>query len=105
MRNFWLMLQSFLSNPNRQQAIYAAQLLSVILSGLNFTLHHNNQDKATGNNYVGDALNYIHHHLNHRLYIDDIAKELNISRSYLTRIFKVSQHISVNQYIQQAKIH
>lgn len=48
---------------------------------------------------VTDALHYIDRHYNEELTIDQIAQELLISPTYLSRIFKEVQDISVINYL------
>lgn len=48
---------------------------------------------------------YIQEHLYEELSVERIAKELNISRSYLSTKFKQDTQISLNQYIMDQRIH
>lgn len=50
-------------------------------------------------NLVNDALHYIDGHYNEEITIDQIAQELLISPTYLSRIFKEVQDISIINYL------
>lgn len=103
MRNFWLMIRAFLAGSSRRQAVYCSQLLGVLLSELSYNFN-NYIASTTGDSYVNDAINYIYHHLDEPISINDIANELKISRSYLTRLFKESKSMGINQYVIKAKM-
>lgn len=72
------------------RSLEASQGLNLI--GINPTLSRK-QDLVT------DALHYIDRHYNEELTIDQIAQELLISPTYLSRIFKEVQEISVINYL------
>lgn len=53
---------------------------------------------------IRKVLHYINIHLHERLKIETIAKEVGISRDYLSVLFKKEMNISVHSYIVSAKL-
>lgn len=53
---------------------------------------------------VKDAAQYIEQHIKDELSIQEVAKELNVSSGYLSRIFKKLMHITPKQYLIQCRI-
>lgn len=53
---------------------------------------------------INEALNYIYNHMKERITIEDIALHLNLSESYLSRLFKKEIGMSVSDYIREQKI-
>lgn len=49
-------------------------------------------------------LDYIHEHINLPLEIDDLCREFNYSRDYLSKMFRKQYDISIKRYINQVKI-
>ena len=50
-------------------------------------------------NHVDKVRNLIHTDYMHPLRVEDIAREINLDRRYLTRIFKEQTGLSVQQYL------
>ena len=53
---------------------------------------------------IAACIHYVHVHLHERLRIEDISKVLNISRDYLSKLFKKEVGISLHNYIINAKL-
>lgn len=53
---------------------------------------------------VADAIDYIYTHVRERLTVEELAKAIGISPTYLSRIFKSETGVSVSEYIRQRKI-
>lgn len=71
---------------------------------LTFTKEINNLKNKTNDHLSNEVYYYIIHHLSDAIKTEDIANSLYISRSHLSTIFKKTQGISLNDYIQQIKI-
>lgn len=53
---------------------------------------------------INEALNYIYTYINERITIEDIAKHLELSESYLSRLFKKEVGVSISDYIREQKV-
>lgn len=53
---------------------------------------------------IYNALNYIYIHRNESISVDDVAKFVGVSSSYLSRLFKKEVGVSVSDYVRQKKI-
>ena len=49
-------------------------------------------------------MDYIYDHLNEKISLDDISKELSMSKTYLCALFKKECSMTIGQYINQLKI-
>lgn len=67
-------------------------------------LNNNNSETYQMNSYVLEALQIISHHFSERISVSDIAKQLAINPSYLSRLFKKDMGISVKEYIDDLRI-
>jgi AraC-like DNA-binding protein len=54
--------------------------------------------------YVETAIDYIYHNYSYNIKITDIAKHVNLDRTYLYRLFKESCNISPQQYLLQFRL-
>lgn len=63
------------------------------------TAKYNNYSKT-----ISSCVHYIHVHLHERLRIEDIAKNLGLSRDYLSKLFKKEVGVSLHNYILNAKL-
>ena len=59
---------------------------------------------AASSKQVTETIDYIYAHLGERITVDELAKAINISPTYLSRIFKQEVGVSVSEYIRQRKI-
>ena len=50
------------------------------------------------------CMDYIYSHIHYRITIEELAEHLNLSTSYLSRLFKKEMGINVSQYINELKI-
>lgn len=58
----------------------------------------------TVSKHVTECKNYIYAHVQERILVEDIALELNINASYLSRLFKAEMGLPISKYITQQKI-
>jgi AraC-like DNA-binding protein len=54
--------------------------------------------------YVETAIDYIYHNYSYNIKITDIAKHVNLDRTYLYRLFKESCNVSPQQYLLQFRL-
>ena len=59
---------------------------------------------AASSKQVAEAIDYIYLHVLERITINDLAKAISISPTYLSRIFKQEAGVSVSEYIRQRKL-
>lgn len=64
----------------------------------------NRDEHFSDENYCREAINYISHHRGEKINVDIIAKELNLSVGYLSRIFKSCTGYTLVEYINDIKI-
>lgn len=60
--------------------------------------------ETDGNQYVDQAIAYIHNHIMESVSVTDIAHYVGLSRSYLSTIFKQHTNLSPLEYIQAARL-
>lgn len=60
--------------------------------------------KGTSGNFVSSIRSYIFNHIEERIFVDDIAKELFINKSYLTTKFKSLTGKTLVEYITELKV-
>ena len=58
----------------------------------------------TNSKHINASKDYIYAHIKERITIEDLADELGVSASYLSRLFKKETGLSVSSYIRQQKI-
>lgn len=58
----------------------------------------------TVSKHITECKNYIYSHVQERILVEDIALELNINASYLSRLFKAEMGLPISKYITQQKI-
>lgn len=58
----------------------------------------------TASKHVTECKNYIYAHIQERILVEDIAVELNINSSYLSRLFKSEMGQPISKYINQQKM-
>ena len=97
------MLQSEMRSGGLYGQLYVESLLTVLIIHL---LRQYSVKQLTVNEYKGglsqpklkQALNYIHAHLDEKISLEAIAKELNMSRYHFARLFRQSVGIPPYQY-------
>ena len=62
-------------------------------------------NKPRGSVYVGRCRDYIQKHYREKIYLEDIAEELELSPSYLSRLFKKETGICVQDAINEERVH
>lgn len=58
----------------------------------------------TNSRHINTCKEYIYAHIKERITIEDLAEELGVSASYLSRLFKKETGVSVSVYIREQKI-
>lgn len=58
----------------------------------------------TNSRHINGCKEYIYAHIKERITIEDMADELGVSASYLSRLFKKETGISASEYIREQKI-
>lgn len=62
------------------------------------------QKNASTSKPISDCIDYVYAHLTERITIEDLADHVNLSSSYLSRLFKQELGISVSDYIREKKL-
>ena len=65
---------------------------------------HSLSHNITQQHYTKQALRIIHNHYDSHLQVNEIAKELNLSRSYLYKLFKEQTGYALKDYILKVKL-
>lgn len=109
-RQFYTYVREVLDHPEMSLA-NDLQRLSRLLGFLSLAIeteenkqplaHHDNEINA--NVYVDKAVTYIQENYS-KLKISDVARNIGINRSYLTKIFKTKMGISPQEYLMQCRL-
>lgn len=92
-----------------QKMDHAASAVDVIMLHDQMLLDYTGRMAALRRNVkssrqVSDAVDYIYAHLLDRVTVEEIAWAINISPTYLSRVFKQEMGIAVSEYIRREKI-
>lgn len=68
-------------------------------------LSHTYRLRRSSNRYIEQCKNYIGKHIHQKFTLEDIANELQISPSYLSRLFTKEEGINVSKYITLQRLH
>lgn len=72
---------------------------------LDFTTRMLNLQKTnTISKVVSKAIEYIYRNIGNRITIEDLAEEIQVSPSHLSRLFKAEMNTSVSDYIREKKV-
>ena len=72
---------------------------------INYTKKMREQNThAIYSRHIIQCINYIYDHMHERITLEEIAADVNLSNSYLSRLFKKEMHMSVSEYISRKKI-
>lgn len=99
MSQFWQMIQTFNAGFSYPAVFYASQVLGATLAYLLLHARTSQSQLTMGNAYITQAVQYIYDHLEDKISLRDITHSLGISASYLSRIFRQTVGMSVNQFI------
>lgn len=88
---------------NEKRDAYASMLLLKILSQL-IVEKDNSQPLYVENKYVKRTINIIENHFSEPLKLSDIAEELHINSSYLSRLFKIEAGVSFSSCLTHVRI-
>ena len=95
---------SYILEMDRKQTIADIVLLHDRMA-LDFTGRMRNRKKqAAKSTQVREAIDYIYDHVREHITVEDLAKAICISPTYLSRIFKKELGVSVSEYIRLRKI-
>lgn len=91
-------------NASCESLFTAANLNVSMMNLMLYILDHTNPvheytDSQLKNSYVAYALNYIHEHFNTKILQEDIARQLQISVRYLSKLFKSYMGVTLSNYI------
>ncbi|CAM4203848.1 helix-turn-helix domain-containing protein [Erysipelothrix aquatica] len=107
MRNIFQIIanESQQAKPFYQKAVRALCNTMLILLYRNQLIEHtlvrtNTSDRMA---IIKQAIEYIHHHFNRDISLDEISQEIGISKFYFCRIFKDVTGITPNNYIFQVR--
>jgi AraC-like DNA-binding protein len=103
MSQFWEMIRTLSGGFSYTAVFYAAQILSATLAYLTF---HSPQAQTTpiGNEHVTQAIQYVYDHLDSKLSLHVLATQINVSPSYLNRVFQANVGSSVTQFVTKIKL-
>lgn len=65
---------------------------------------HNSRSQQRKSSYIEHCKNYISNHLNKPFTLDDIALEIGLNKTYLSRKFNEIEHICIFEYTQKKRI-
>lgn len=103
MRQFWQMIRAFIPGFTYRGVFFVSQMLGAMLAELS-QLKTLNEPETKGSSYVDLAMHYIYQHLDQPIKVAEIATTLNISTSYLSRIFRQTVGMSVNAFVTSTKM-
>lgn len=63
-----------------------------------------NSNEVKENEYINRALHYLYNNYTERINVTNIADNLNLNRSYLSRIFKESIGMTIKEYLLEVRI-
>lgn len=91
------LIQEMICNPGMQmENIYVAQT--------NIITRQSSDIFVNDNQYIATVLKYIHEHINHKLYVDDIVAQVPLSRRLLETKFRESMGTSIYNYIRNVRV-
>lgn len=57
-----------------------------------------------GNTYIQQIATYVQEHYNGKISLEDVAKEINISKSYMVHMFKEQTGLTIMEYVMQYRL-
>jgi len=103
MRQFWVMIKSFIPGFTYSGVFFVSQMLGAMLAEL-AQIKNDQTTETKGSSYVDLAIQYIYRHINHPIKLVEIAENLGISTSYLSRTFRGVAGVSVTTFITNIKM-
>ena len=92
---------NMLYDPKRPENVESDAIFMTLL----YELRAMEQETAeNGELNMQRVLDYIHENINLPLEIDDLCRQFNYSRDYLSKLFRKHYDISIKRYINQVKI-
>jgi AraC family transcriptional regulator, arabinose operon regulatory protein len=96
---FSLLIEVLECNYTVGNFIHASQLLAAILSNLYFK--EKSQDQNRPNLHLTKAIRYLYSSLHKDLSLDDLSSRMNVSKSYLNKLFKIhTKHAPMDFFVQ-----
>jgi len=80
------------------------QLIAFMIQVKRHLRERRHRDESSAEHVVNAAITLIHSEIYQPLTLDDISRELFVNKTYLSRIFKAHQNISVQSYISLQKV-
>lgn len=101
---FWEMLQALRQGFSYQSVFYVSQMLGALLAYIGMHFSSDTAHTSVANEYVNHALQYIYDHIDQKITLQELANHLDVSVSYLGRLFRNSVGTSVNAFITSTKM-
>ncbi|WP_155286839.1 AraC family transcriptional regulator [Lacticaseibacillus zhaodongensis] len=83
---------------------FASQTLGAMLAYIWMQTQDDSDAVLVGNPYINQAVQYIYDHLDDKVSLSGVSRQLGVSASYLSRIFRDTVGVSVNQFIVDVKL-
>ncbi|MEH7180342.1 AraC family transcriptional regulator [Neobacillus vireti] len=96
-----------LPNPLEEETelkIILVELLLTIQKLIDYKMTETENLLDEQNEYVQQIATYVQDHYNQKFHLDHIAKELNISKSYLVHLFKEQTGYTIMEYVMQYRL-
>lgn len=103
-QRFWQMLQTLAGGYSEQSELFVSTMLANIFSYLRLRDQRADFQRVVSNPYVTQAIQQIYANLAKPLRVNALAAELNISASYLNRLFKQVLNKSVATFVTEIRI-
>jgi len=94
----WLMISSLGEGFAIENVAYLSGVLGLLLAEVSFRVNQSLNQEKRFNRYFSGAITFMYDHLNQNLNLEEICQQLNISRSYLDKIFQENADYSPLQY-------
>ncbi len=104
MSQFWQMIKSLSNGFSYQSVFYTSQVLGMTLAYISLHSVLPKGSYTMGNEYITRAVKFIYDHMEEKVSLSTLTKELDISKSYLSRIFRQTVGKSVNEFILDIKM-
>lgn len=60
--------------------------------------------RKSASSYTDRCKDYIHKNYHHKIYLEDMAESIGVSKGYLSRRFREDEEISIQEYIQKFRV-
>lgn len=104
MSQFWQMIQALSAGFSYQSVFYSSQVLGATLAYVSLQSFLPHDAYTMGNEYITKAVKYIYDHFEEKVSLSTLTEVLDVSKSYLSRIFRRTVGTSVNRFILDIKM-